>query len=356
MFAFAIVQIFAITGCKHKETGGGYAVSPDTTVPNVSAGSSADIIPPDSITGKGSTENTGVFIQNRNIKLSPYSIEKSLVTYKLWKEVYDWATGDAGGSGQPKEKYIFANVGQKGGSASPYNEADHTDDEPVTMVSWQDCIIWCNAYTEKTIGLDNCVYRSAGGNETVVRKAADATKTNFALSIHRMKQNMKLSGYRLPTEAEWEFAARLESGASSSSEAYGSVYLTKPDFASGASSSALADAQAAAWFAPEAAGKTHKVNTKNQNKQGLYDMNGNVYEWCFDNYHIDPDRDDSPYLEGSFIVNPFGPGGGAQPVFRGGSWIDNQNKCSVGDRPSDLSITIMTAKQNFGFRLVRTKR
>ena len=88
----------------------------------------------------------GVFRAGRKVKLSPYKLGKTEVPYKLWKEVYDWAT-------QPANGYKFANAGVKG------KDGSGTEEEPVTSVSWRDCIVWCNAYTQKIKGEGECVYR-----------------------------------------------------------------------------------------------------------------------------------------------------------------------------------------------------
>ena len=90
----------------------------------------------------------GVFIAGRKVKLSPYVLGKTEVTYKLWKEVYDWAV-------KPENGYTFQNAGKKGSSGTG------SEDEPVTTINWQDCIVWCNAYTEMKMGESECVYRKS---------------------------------------------------------------------------------------------------------------------------------------------------------------------------------------------------
>ena len=86
--------------------------------------------------GTGEEYWKGVFRAGRKVKLSPYKLGKTEVPYKLWKEVYDWAT-------QPANGYKFANAGVKG------KDGSGTEEEPVTSVSWRDCIVWCNASTAK---------------------------------------------------------------------------------------------------------------------------------------------------------------------------------------------------------------
>ena len=101
----------------------------------------------------------GVFIKDRKVKLSPYKLGKTEVTYKLWKEVHGWAIGNG---------YTFANAGQKG------SDGTGSEDEPVTTISWRDCIVWCNAYTQmKAEGEADteCVYRKSDSDSTVLKNA-----------------------------------------------------------------------------------------------------------------------------------------------------------------------------------------
>ena len=75
----------------------------------------------------------GVFTEGRTVKLSSYRLGKTPATYKLWKEVYDWAC---------RKDYTFVNPGAKGSTGNKSN------DDPVTYINWRDCIVWCNAYTQ----------------------------------------------------------------------------------------------------------------------------------------------------------------------------------------------------------------
>jgi formylglycine-generating enzyme required for sulfatase activity len=115
-------------------------------------------------------------------------------------------------------------------------------------------------------------------------------------------------GFRLPTEAEWEYAAR--SGG-------------KDEEYAGAS-----DVDAVAWHDGNSGRKTHPVAQKRANGLGLYDMSGNVYEWCQDWY-------DEEYYRNSPRNNPQGPSSGSYRVARGGSWNYIAGDCRSANRSRD---------------------
>ncbi len=111
--------------------------------------------------------------------------------------------------------------------------------------------------------------------------------------------------FRLPTEAEWEYAAR--GGNKSSHYKY-------------SGSGNIGDV---AWYGGNSGGKTHAVGTKSPNELGIYDMSGNVWEWCSDWY--------GSYRSGA-RTNPQGPSSGSLRVLRGGSWYHNARYCRVSNR------------------------
>ena len=146
----ALIALFGMTACPNNAGGGGGGSSGVGNSGNSGSsgggGNSGDgfvtITPPaNGIVGVDPDYTLpytderwkGVFIKDRKVKLSPYKLGKTEVTYKLWKEVYDWAVKPANG-------YKFASAGQKGSDGIGNDE-----EQPVTMVSWRDCIVWCNA-------------------------------------------------------------------------------------------------------------------------------------------------------------------------------------------------------------------
>ena len=144
-----------------------------------------------------------------------------------------------------------------------------SDQLPVEYVSWNDC-------------------------QEFIKKLNQLTGQNF----------------RLPTEAEWEFAAR-GGNASKIYKYAGSNNIDE-----------------VAWYYGYFSSKTHPVGTKSPNELGLYDMSGNVWEWCQDWY--------GSYSSNS-QTNPTGPSSGSYRVLRGGSWLDNAGYCRVSYRSSSNS-------------------
>ncbi len=299
----------------------------------------------------------GVFLTGRKVKLSPYFIGKTEVTYFQWRYIYNWAINHG---------YAFENAGKAGSHGGNHivNEKLPEDStygkHPVTEINWKDCIVWCNAYTEMKKGKEHCVYRIGDGDDTIIRKASDAIVAN--LTITQMKKNMKLKGFRLPTEAEWEFAARYEKGETNDSDQtavkYGeNLWLTKLTYASGATGD-YNDTTAmgvVAWYGGNSDDHSHEVATRAANKLGLSDMSGNVWEWCFDRHNSDATSNDTAYKSDGVVVNPLGANSvvGTSRILRGAAYNDSfgAEYYSVGSRYFHESGSGSTV---VGFRLAWT--
>ena len=139
------------------------------------------------------------------------------------------------------------------------------------------------------------------------------------------KLNLKTGKrYRLPTEAEWEYAAR----GGNKSEGY--------EFSGSDSLSAVG------WYNENSRGETHPVGTKLSNELGIYDMSGNVWEWCMDSYGKD-------YYDKSPENNPKGPTSGESKIMRGGSWNYRGTGCRVAYR---FKCKAVCSYDDIGFRVV----
>ena len=113
--------------------------------------------------------------------------------------------------------------------------------------------------------------------------------------------------FTLPTEAQWEFAAR------GGSRSRGYTY------------SGSNDVDDVAWYTSSSGSGTHAVRQKEANELGLYDMSGNVWEWCLDGYGS------GSYSSGA-VTDPQGPDSGSDRVLRGGSWLDFAHSCRSAGR------------------------
>ena len=196
----------------------------------------------------------------------------------------------------------------KGGTftmGSPTNEADRSSYETQHQVTLSDFSIGKYEVTQKQwtaiMGSNPSYFRSyfKGDNLPVETVSWDDVQ-EFIQELNQ-KTGKK---YRLPTEAEWEYAARGGS-------------ISSPRLYSGSN-----NIDEVAWYKNNSGSKTHPVGQKKPNKLGIYDMSGNVAEWCNDWY--------GAYNSGS-QSNPQGPSSGTYRVFRGGGWYNDPQDCRVSD-------------------------
>ncbi|HUT02600.1 MAG TPA: formylglycine-generating enzyme family protein [bacterium] len=256
----------------------GSGPSPDITMVSIPAGSFLMGSPEDEA-GRFSDEGP-----QRTVHISPFMMSETEVTEKQWEDVMGW--NDC------------------------YDKRG--DNYPVERVAWYDCVSFCNQLSEadgyvKCYEITNTLY---SGNHI--------TSADVAC-------NFDANGYRLPTEAEWEYACRAG---------------TTSRFYTGDSES---DLDRAGWYD---CSQKHEVAQKQGNGLGLYDTHGNVWEWCWDWYdegyygtQPDPDSD------------PAGPGSGATRVLRGGGWGSSALYCRSACRSWDEPSYLITY---YGFRLCRS--
>jgi sulfatase modifying factor 1 len=175
--------------------------------------------------------------------------------------------------------------------------------QPAIYVSWSDAIAYCNWLSEKE-KLSKC-YKINDGDVKVIDTA---------------------KGYRLPTEAEWEFAAR------GGNKGKGTFF---------AGSDAISEV---AWFIDNSKAQSHPVAQKPANELGLFDMTGNVWEWVWDWY-------DGSYYKSSPSSDPRGPASGNYRVLRGGAWYNYGNYSTVFTRQNNH---IGFRQNSIGFRVARS--
>jgi formylglycine-generating enzyme required for sulfatase activity len=176
---------------------------------------------------------------------------------------------------------------------------------PVEKTQWTDAVRFCNRCSELE-GLTPCY------------------------DLDTWECNFEANGYRLPTEAEWEYACRA---GSTGKYCFGEAEAELPQYA---------------WFKPHSQGKPRPVGQKQPNRWGLYDMHGNVWQWCNDWYGEN-------YYKESPAKNPRGPATGKMRVLRGGAWDCTAEKCRSAHRHKEFPVysDACFGADSYGFRRAR---
>jgi len=273
----------------------------------------------------GAAFPTGEYDSGGPETVNTFWIGETEVTYELWYSVKEWSENSA------VPAYTFANDGREGNDGIEGANPTGADQEPVTRINWRDEMIWCNALTEYYNASNDpdlsCVYFTDSEYTIPIRDVNDSPIITWGPGPGSNDGSQDdpyikadANGFRLLTANEWELAARWRDDDVNTVEGYTSPWFTKGNSASGAttyfndstggagepgkSANAAVAVYGDYWdgdsWEPTGVDSTAEVKTKAANSLGVYDMSGNVQEWCFDWYPGDE---------------------GSGRVLRGGSWF-----------------------------------
>ena len=233
-----------------------------------------------------------------SVYISAFYLDKYEVTKALWDEVYNWATNHG---------YSFE-----------YGALGKAANHPAQTMTWYDAVKWCNARSEKEARVP--AYYTDAGLSVRYRSGQVDPYVDWG------------RGYRLPTEAEWEKAAR--GGASGRRFPWSGTdnitYSMANYYSYGAGNASYPyDVSPTSGYHPSFNDGiypyTSPVDYFAPNGYGLYDMAGNVWQWCWDWYGV---------YSASAQTDPRGPANGSSRVYRGGSWVNGAFSCRAAYRNS----------------------
>ncbi len=324
-------------------SGGTYTAAQSVTITTATSGADIHYTTDGSTPTAASVKYSGAISVSSSLTLKAIAVKSGMTDSDVSSAVYtisivppagETITLDLGG-GVSLEMVKIASGGKSFQMGSPDTEQDRYSNEgpqhsvtissdfyigkyEITQAQWRKVYgSWPGTAPSATYGL--------GDNYGAYHISWDdiCKADGFLDKINALKPS-GYSGFRLPTEAEWEYAAR---GATQTRFYWGD----DPSYST---------LDAYEWYSVNSGMKTNSVGQKLPNAFGLYDMSGNLYEWCSDWYGV---------YESSVLTDPAGPSSGSGKVLRGGNWGSQARRCRPANRISD-SLTSRSAGN--GFRLV----
>lgn len=320
--AMSVALALVLAGCQQPSSGG-----------SDSSGSGASskmvFVKGGTVTGKSNTNNSsGVFISGRTVTLSDFYMSNCEVTQDEYSAVM---TGQKVKVGETEytlnENPSYCTEANK--SILGVNFGTEQGKRPVECVTWYDAVYYCNARSKKE--------DLTPAYEITVTKVG----SNGNINVATVTLVDGADGYRLPTEAEWDYTF---SGADTASGTkYDALQNTGLDAVGWYCYNNITGTTGSSNVTDNASGiRTHQVGQKAPNALGIYDMSGNVCEWCYDC---------NGTIEQKSETDPIGSSSGSDRIFRGGSWYDSAAYAPVCIRRFNFP---NLRASYLGFRVVRS--